>query len=151
MSGMNVIFHTVAVLVLMAILVAWTRVRAERDLLRLLGQELGKRHDTRRVLVDEPARFLRRFARAWGIALEEASPLRSGPQRIEPLPLFELCLQRGLVLIRYRESGIELYVEHAGVPGDAETRRLAEALGGILVKIIPVASAADTITGGSKA
>ena len=146
---MNVIFHTLAAVVLVAILVAWARVRAERDLLRLLGHELAKSGQPKRLLVEEPGRFLRRFAHAWGIAYEEQSPLRAGPQRLEPIPLFELFLHRGLILIRCLESSVELHVERAADPMDAETTRIAAALGGILVKIIPYGTAADTTTGGS--
>lgn len=149
MSGMNVIFHALAAVALVALLIAWAKARAERDFLRSLGCELAWRGRHKRLLVEEPGRFLRRFARAWGIELDETTSLPTAPQRLEPLPLFELFLHRGLTLIRCRETGVELYVERSTGALESEAEQLSLALGGLMIKIMPHA-AAGSITGGNK-
>lgn len=136
MSGMNLIFHTLAAVALVVLLHALARLRAERDFLRMLAREASQSGGPRRLVVEEPARFLRRFAAAWGLPFEESSPLAGGPQRIEPTPFLELFLRRGLVLIRCGEAGVELHVVRAEGSLAQDAEGLSRALGGVSVKIL---------------
>lgn len=125
MSGINVFFHAFSALAA-AFLVWWAlRLKRERDFVRELLAS-GAPGAPRRLHVEAPPAFLARFAAALGIPFEGGTG--GAPARIDPAPLVDLFLRRGIALIRCQEGGaaVELHVRG---PGDEPAAPLAAALG----------------------
>ncbi len=106
MMGMNVIFH-LAAFVLISLLIYWLllNLRQTKFLQDLLLSVTLKHHNyATRVYVDEPRKFLMKFAKAFGVPSQgdhwQPLPLR----RIEPQPVVELHLRHGLRSIAFQPS-----------------------------------------------
>lgn len=147
MAGMNLIFHSIAAIALLFLLYALMQVRAQRDFLRVLLHAAGGDRNSRRLVVDTPVRFLRRFAAAGGLECRVATPCKQLPCRIDPVPLFRLSLQLGLVRIVCQQSGVELYVRVIDENLSQTSHILSQALGGLDVRIVMIESEASAASG----
>lgn len=130
---MNLIFHIAAALLLLILLIAYARLRAERELLiQLLQTKAGTRPG--RVYVAEQQVFLRRLAQALAIPWE-GQLTRKPAQRLDPLPLLDLHLQHGLCGMKAAPDGLELVYTH-GSPSSEAHEQLTKALGGTTLRLI---------------
>jgi hypothetical protein len=128
-ARLNLFFHLASALATVLIL-AWTlRLRAQRDLLRLLIEAAS---GARRVRVESPLAFLRSVAGATGVPLEvDGTGPAPAPARIEPRPWSELFLAAPPALIRWKMPNlVEIHLRGAGAEPEGLARRLTEALGG---------------------
>ena len=139
--GMNALFH-LAAFVLTSLLIYWllSSLRQTKFLQDLLLSVALKQHTrTTRVYVDEPRKFLMKFARALGVPSQgdhwKTLPLR----RIEPQPLVELHLRHGLrsIAFQYSEaaSGLKPHLELGllSLPSDDLRALVSSALGADVV------------------
>lgn len=136
MAGMNLIFHVVAALACLLLLFALIHVRAQRDFLRALIREVANDASHKRLIVDAPQRFLRRFAAAWGLDYVVDPGLKQVPCRIDPEPLVWSYLRLQIVRIRFGQDGVELQVRRAAEDPASLIDKVSRALGGIAVMIV---------------
>lgn len=141
MMGMNALFH-LAAFVLISLLIYWllSNLRQTKFLQDLLLSVTLKHHNrTSRVYVDEPRKFLMKFAKAFGVPSQgnywQPLPLR----RIEPEPLVELHLNHGLRSMSFQSSEAKsgqkpyLEIEVFSLPPNDLRALVSSALGGDVV------------------
>jgi hypothetical protein len=134
-ARLNLFFHLASALATILILAWVLRLKAQRDLLRLLLEAAG---GARRVRVESPLAFLKSLAQATGVPLEvDGDGPAPAPARIEARPVSELFLAERPALIRWKMPNIvEIHTVKDTLPA-AFADRLGEALGGrVSVKLI---------------
>lgn len=137
MIGMNAFFHLSAALLTLGLVYGLLTVLRQRDFLQeLFGSFVRSRHGQRtRVYVDSPRHFLKRFAKALQISMDEGDGADLSPRRLAPGALLELYLTHGLFAIKWTSAvpprGGRLEIEFAvySPPSPILQAALAEALG----------------------
>lgn len=93
MFSLGTVFHALAAVVLIWLVLTLVRMAADREFVRALFAS--------RVTVDWLTPFLRRFCRIWGVPFENRCPAKAGePARLRGRTLLEVHFHHGLKGIR---------------------------------------------------